>query len=349
MTEDFTGHTDEDFEALHKDFLVKRDDNGYEDKIEQLMIQDEKLWSKPDLHPMLIEHCYQKKNYSAIDIDDNSTIDSDCQYEGYYKGCHMIVFVHGFQGSSTDMKILKNYFSMIHPEAVFLLSEANHNNTENCIEEMGEKLADEVSKKIESYCPGTSLGRLSFIGHSMGGIIIRSALPHLEKYKEKMFTYISLSTPHLGYMYNSSKIISTGMWFLKQWKKSKSLSQLTMTDSSNREDSFLYKLSCAEGLNWFKNIILVSSFKDSYAPFDSARIQNCNQATKDMKNGEFYIKMADNILSRLITNCIYRIDVNFMISEKTIDTFIGRAAHIHFLENEHFMRILSHRFVEFFD
>ncbi|NBU36599.1 MAG: hypothetical protein EBS35_08500, partial [Bacteroidetes bacterium] len=26
--------------------------------------------------------------------------------------------------------------------------------------------------------------KLSFIGHSMGGIIIRSALPHLSKYKE---------------------------------------------------------------------------------------------------------------------------------------------------------------------
>ena len=174
----------------------------------------------------------------------------------------------------------------------------------------------------------------------MGGIIIRSALPHLIKYKDKMFTYISLSTPHLGYMYNSSKIISTGMWFLKQWKKSKSLSQLLMTDSKNLEDTFLYKLSCDEGLKWFKNIILVSSFKDSYAPFDSARIQSCSQATKDMKNGEFYIKMADNILSGLLSNCIYRIDVNFMISEKTIDTFIGRAAHIHFLENEYFMRIL---------
>jgi poly(3-hydroxyalkanoate) synthetase len=78
------------------------------------------------------------------------------------------------------------YFSMLHPEAVFLLSDANHNNTENDLKDMGLKLADEVKKKIDSYCPGSSLGRLSFIGHSMGGIMIRAALPHLEKYKEKM-------------------------------------------------------------------------------------------------------------------------------------------------------------------
>jgi len=141
------------------------------------------------------------------------------------------------------MKILKSYFSMMHPEAVFLLSEANHNNTENCLEDMGVKLAEEVKRKIESYCPGSSLGRLSFIGHSMGGIIIRAALPHLENYKEKMFTYISLSTPHLGYMYNASKIISTGMWLLSKWKKSKSLIQLSMSDSKNLEETFLYELS----------------------------------------------------------------------------------------------------------
>lgn len=45
-----------------------------------------------------------------------------------------------------------------------------------------------------------------------------------------------------------------------------------MTDAKNMEDTCLYKLSCAKGLNWFKNIALVSSYQDQYAPFDSARI-----------------------------------------------------------------------------
>lgn len=242
LTEDFTCHTNENFEDLHNKFLIDRMENGYFQKIDQLVIQDLNLWSKPNLHPMLIEHCYQRKDYYPVEFDSHNENDPNCLYEGYYPGCHMIVFAHGFQGSSTDMKVLKNYFSMLHPEAVFLLSDANHNNTENCIEDMGEKLANEILKKIEAYCP-ESLGRLSFIGHSMGGIIIRAALPFLEKYKDKMFTYISLSTPHLGYMYNASKIISTGMWIMKRWKKSKSLSQLSMTDSSDLEDTFLYKLS----------------------------------------------------------------------------------------------------------
>ena len=57
----------------------------------------------------------------------------------------------------------------------------------------------------------------------MGGIIIRSALPHLSKYKEFMYTYISLSSPHLGYMYNSSSIIDAGLWLLKRMRQSLSL------------------------------------------------------------------------------------------------------------------------------
>ena len=53
--------------------------------------------------------------------------------------------------------------------------------------------------------------RLSFVGHSLGGVIIRAALPYLEEFAEKMHSYMSLSTPHFGYMYNASKIIEAGI------------------------------------------------------------------------------------------------------------------------------------------
>ena len=36
-----------------------------------------------------------------------------------------------------------------------------------------------------------------------------------------------------------------GIWILKKWKKSQSLTQLSLADASNPEDSFLYKLSQA--------------------------------------------------------------------------------------------------------
>jgi hypothetical protein len=113
---------------------------------------------------------------------------------------------------------------------------------------------------------------LTFIGHSLGGLIIRAALPYLEKFKDKMHGYLSLCSPHLGYMYKSSKIFNAGMWILKKWKKSVALSQLSMTDNKDLEKTVLFELSRVDGFAWFKHIIFVSSFQDQYAPFDSARV-----------------------------------------------------------------------------
>ena len=45
------------------------------------------------------------------------------------------------------------------------------------------------------------------MGHSLGGVIIRAALPHLQEYSDKFHTFISFSSPHLGFMYHSSKMI----------------------------------------------------------------------------------------------------------------------------------------------
>ena len=84
---------------------------------------------------------------------------------------------------------------------------------------------------------------ISFIGHSLGGLIIRAALPHLEEFKDKFYTYISLSSPHLGYMYNTNQLFNAGMWFLKKWRGSTSLTQMSMSDASKVEETCLYKLS----------------------------------------------------------------------------------------------------------
>ena len=45
--------------------------------------------------------------------------------------------MHGFQGNSFDMKLLKNYINYMHPESMFLCSSINEENTEGNIIEMG--------------------------------------------------------------------------------------------------------------------------------------------------------------------------------------------------------------------
>lgn len=140
---------------------------------------------------------------------------------------------------------------------------------------------------------------------------MRAALPYLEKFKDKMHGYLTLCTPHLGYMYKSSKIFNAGLWVLKKWRKSTCLQQLSMTDHKEIEKTALFELSKSEGFAWFKHIILVSSFQDQYAPFDSARIQICSDAAKDIVKGNAYIQMVNNLLSNIPLEVLYRLDVNF--------------------------------------
>lgn len=82
----------------------------------------------------------------------------------------------------------------------------------------------------------------------MGGLIIRSALPRLEKYKKHFHSLVTFSSPHLGYAYSVSKIVDAGLWYMNTVKKCTSLMQMTMKDQERPELSFLYKLSSKPGL-----------------------------------------------------------------------------------------------------
>lgn len=138
-----------------------------------------------------------------------------------YKGFHLFVLCHGFHGNSFDVRSFKNAIHVAMPDALILCSEANEANSDQDLDILGRKLADEMLKFISDNCPGSSLGRLSFIGHSLGGLIIRAAFAHLTALFPKFHGFLSLCSPHLGCVYTSNKLLTTGMWFMKTVKKSK--------------------------------------------------------------------------------------------------------------------------------
>jgi hypothetical protein len=105
--------------------------------------------------------------------------------------------------------------------------------TDTDIIEMGNRLANEVKNHINEFFPPDSLVSLSFIGHSLGGVIIRASLPRLLEFKNKFHTLITFSSPHLGYKVNTSSVIEAGIWVLQKFKNSNCLKQLTMSDSTN--------------------------------------------------------------------------------------------------------------------
>ena len=98
------------------------------------------------------------------------------------EGAHVYVLVHGFQGNSFDMQILRNMIFLNDPEALIMCSMDNEEHTDGNIHEMGLRLANEITSYIEENCPGNALAKLSLIGHSLGGIICRACLPFIVEF-----------------------------------------------------------------------------------------------------------------------------------------------------------------------
>uniref|UniRef100_A0A0E9WEP4 DUF676 domain-containing protein n=1 Tax=Anguilla anguilla TaxID=7936 RepID=A0A0E9WEP4_ANGAN len=90
------------------------------------------------------------------------------------------------------------------------MSERNQNDTFADFESMTDRLLDEIVQYIQIY--NLTISKISFVGHSLGNLIIRSVLtrPRFKYYLNKLHTFLSLSGPHLGTLYNSSALVNTG-------------------------------------------------------------------------------------------------------------------------------------------
>lgn len=133
---------------------------------------------------------------------------------------HLVVMVNGILGSATDWKFAAEQFVKVLPDNVFVhCSERNVSMlTLDGVDVMGERLAGEVLEVIERK---PNLKKISFVAHSVGGLVARYAIGKLYKPpnvknledpsingrdKDSMGTiggleamnFVTVATPHLG-------------------------------------------------------------------------------------------------------------------------------------------------------
>ncbi|XP_023944853.2 uncharacterized protein LOC112050742 isoform X2 [Bicyclus anynana] len=258
------------------------------------------------------------------------------------EGLHLIICVHGLDGNAADLRLVRTYLELGLPGARldFLMSERNQGDTFSDFETMTDRLIQEIVTHIQN---AGEPARISFVGHSLGTIIIRSALarPQMKPFLGILHTFLSLSGPHLGTLYNSSGLVNAGMWFMQKWKKSGSLLQLSLRDAPDPRRSFLYRLSERSQLHQFKHILLCGSGQDRYVPLHSARLELCKAAAKDSSIlGQAYREMVHNMVSPLAARAssvsVVRYDVQHALPH-TASALVGRAAHIAALDSDLFI------------
>lgn len=82
---------------------------------------------------------------------------------------------------------------------------------------------------------GTEFTNVSFIGYSLGGIIIRAGLKHLEVIKDKINVFLSLASPHLGISKLDNFLVKTGVWYMSKFENYPSMKSLAQIDDYMEE------------------------------------------------------------------------------------------------------------------
>ena len=257
-------------------------------------------------------------------------------------GRHVVVFVHGFQGDALDLRVVKGYLHASHPDIHYLMSRSNVDYQYDGFEELGARLADEVASYLENV-HGEHLGslRLSFVAHSIGCIVVRAALlqPPLQQFRPRLGTFVSLCGPHLGLARANNALLTSGMRILQHMKQAKWIAQALLEDADAPEQGFLHRLAKEGGLGEFRSVLLVGSRQDRYVPFNSTMVDAVGGGAPDpcmQEAARLMLRGAGAGGRKLL-----RLHVQFSeASFGVLDNFIGRAAHIAFLENDIYIRVL---------
>ncbi|XWS24049.1 hypothetical protein CRYUN_Cryun28dG0067600 [Craigia yunnanensis] len=211
---------------------------------------------------------------------ENRGVDMEVEFPGERNDpTHLVVMVNGINGSAQNWRYAAKQFLKKCPEDVIVhCSECNSSRaTFDGVDVMGDRLAEEV-KYVISRRP--SVQKISFVGHSLGGLVARYAIALLYKqdltrensktngdcgtdhlgdsspegkFKGKIaglepMNFITFATPHLGSRWHKQVPILRGSRALENvaarisWFLGRSVKHLFFTDGKNGELPLLLRM-----------------------------------------------------------------------------------------------------------
>ena len=150
-------------------------------------------------------------------------------------GRHAFVLVHGYQGNSYDMHLFRNVLAVHYSDAAFLCSVSNEGMTDTSIDDMAARLAREVADFVAELGGAQRVARLSFVAHSLGGLIVRASLAFapMRALVPKLHTLVTLASPHCGYLFSESRLLRSGLAMMQRWTNSTCLQQVRFGPAFN--------------------------------------------------------------------------------------------------------------------
>ncbi|XVF36491.1 hypothetical protein REPUB_Repub19eG0063000 [Reevesia pubescens] len=136
-----------------------------------------------------------------VESDENGGVDMEVEFPGERKDpSHLVIMVHGIIGSAQNWRFAAKQFLKSYPEdAIVHCSERNSSMlTFDGVDVMGDRLAEEVKYVISRH---PSVQKISFVGHSLGGLVARYAIARLYEQdltRENSQTNGNCGTDHLG-------------------------------------------------------------------------------------------------------------------------------------------------------
>ncbi|KAJ3349182.1 hypothetical protein HDU91_006417 [Kappamyces sp. JEL0680] len=204
-------------------------------------------------------------------------VDSPCDpHHDCASNIHLVVFVHGLMGNCNDLRSYRNQLrqhlaDLGEPAGIcYLFSKCNQSNTFNHLVAMGNNLAKEILDFIQNE--GLSVGKISFVCHSLGGIIARLAIRHecLVPFRCCFHAFTSFASPHLSLALHTNHVIGSALGIYQSLYSADSIRQLYLEDHDDKRLCLLYQLSQDKTMAHFDSVCLFGSEQDQYVHFEGA-------------------------------------------------------------------------------